>query len=112
MIALARYAIYAASQWKTGCAIADPDFKAAFDFLCMDWVFAVLEKKGLHHEAIERLKRYYNDSITIPIVNNIPRRKITNTRLMLRQGDCLSSTWFGYGIDPLLVYLEKYLKAS
>ena len=29
---------------------------------------------------------------------------------MLRQGDCPSSTWFGYGIDPLLVCLEKRLK--
>ena len=76
----------------------------------MDWVFAVLKKKGLHHEAIERLKRYYKDSITIPIVNNIPGRKIINTRLTLRQGDCPSSTRFEYAIDPLLVYLEKRLK--
>ena len=33
-IALARDTIYAASQRKTGCAIADLDFRAAFDFLC------------------------------------------------------------------------------
>ena len=76
----------------------------------MDWVFEVLKKKGLHHEAIERLKMYYSDSITIHIVNNIPGMKITNTRLTLRQGDCLSSTWFGYGIYPPLVYLENRLK--
>ena len=30
-------------------------------------------------------------------------------RMTLRQGDCLSSVWFGYGIDPLLQYLEKRL---
>ena len=41
-IALARDAIYAANQRKHGCAIANLDFKAAFDFLGMEWVFEVL----------------------------------------------------------------------
>ena len=108
-IALTRDTINAASQRKEGCAIADLDFKAAFDFLCMDWVFEVLRKKSLQHEAIDRLKRYYNNSITIPIVYNVPGKRFTNTRLTLQQGDCPTSTWFGYGIDPLLVYLDKKL---
>ena len=56
-IALARDAIYASSQRNKGCAIADLDFKSAFDFLCMDWVFIVLERKGLQSEAIKRLRR-------------------------------------------------------
>ena len=30
--------------------------------------------------------------------------------MTLRQGDCPSSVWFGYGIDPLLLHLEKLLK--
>ena len=89
--------------------IADLDFKSAFDFLCMDWVFTVLEKKGLQSEALKRLRRYYEDSTTIPIVNNIPGRKIINKRDTLRQGDCPSSTWFRYGIDPLLAYLDRRL---
>ena len=36
--------------------MADLDIKSAFDILCMDWVFTVLEKKGLNTEAIKRLK--------------------------------------------------------
>ena len=66
-------------------------------------------KKGLNKLAIERIKRYYDDSITIPIVNCIPGREIQNKRLTLRQGDCPSSMWFGFGIDPLLIYLDRRL---
>jgi len=75
----------------------------------MEWVFKVLKKKDLSPLSIERIKRYYEDSITVPIVNCIPGRKIRNLRVTLRQGDCPSSLWFGYAIDPLLVYLNKRL---
>ena len=75
----------------------------------MDWVFKVLLKKGLSPLSIERIRRYYEDSLTVPIVNCIPGRKIMNKRLTLRQGDCPSSLWFGFAIDPLLEYLSKRL---
>ena len=75
----------------------------------MEWVFKVLEKKGLSPIVIERIKRYYEDSITVPIINSIPGRKIKNHRVTLRQGDCPSSLWFGFAIDPLLEYLSKRL---
>ena len=65
-IALARDAIYASSQRTKGFTIADLDFKSAFDILCMDWVFTVLERKGLKLEVIKRLRRYYDDISTIP----------------------------------------------
>ena len=71
--------------------------------------FYCTRKKGLQYEAVKRLRRYYEDSIKIPIVNNVPGRRIINNRLTLRQGDCPSSTWFEYSIDPLLVYLDKRL---
>ena len=58
---------------------------------------------------MKRIKRYYEDSITIPIINSIPSRKIKNHRVTLRQGDCPSSLWFGFAIDPLLEYLCKRL---
>ena len=45
-ISLARDTIYLSNLKNKGCAIADLDFKAAFDLLCMDWVFKVLEKRG------------------------------------------------------------------
>ena len=75
----------------------------------MDWVFKVLEKKGLSHLAIERIKRYYENSVTVPIIHCKPGKIIHKKRLTLRQGDCPSSLWFGYAIDPLLIYLERRL---
>ena len=65
--------------------IADLDFISAFDFLCMDLVFMVLEKKGLSTQAIKRIRRYYEDSVTIPILNYISGKKVKNKRLTLRQ---------------------------
>ena len=106
---MSRDAIYTASLKKDGYAIADLDLKAPFDFLGMDWVFEVLKKKGMNPCAIERLHRYYNNGITIPIVNNIPGKKIVNKRMILRQGECPRSTWFGYSIDPLITYLNRRL---
>ena len=44
------------------------------------------------------------------MVNNIPGKSVANIRLSLRQGDLPSMHLFSYGIDPLLIYLEKRLK--
>ena len=70
-ISLARDAIYTSSLKKGGFAICDLDFKSAFDLLGMNWVFKVLECKGLNTNNVNRLRRYYTDSSTIPIINNI-----------------------------------------
>ena len=43
-INLARDAIFAAGKSGKGVGIADQDFEAAFNFLCMDWVERVLKK--------------------------------------------------------------------
>ena len=86
-ISLARDAIYTSSLKKGGYAICDLDFKSAFDLLGMNWVFRVLECKGLNAMNVNRLRRYYTDSSTIPIINNIQGRRIDNKRLTLRQGD-------------------------
>ena len=107
----ARNAIFAAGKaGHPGCGILDTDLIAAFDFLCMAWVFMVLEKKGLDMEVIKRLKNLYSDSLTIVMVNNIPGKTVTNTRQSLRQGDLPSMHFFSFGIDPLLVYLERRLQ--
>ena len=82
---------------------------AAFDFLCMIWVFMVLQKKGLDMEVINRLKNLYSDSSSIVMVNNIPGKIVPNIRQSLRQGDLPSMHFFSFGIDPLLLYLEKKL---
>ena len=65
-INLARDAIFSASNRKEGVSIMDLDFQSAFDLLCMDWVYAVLEKKGLDKRIINRIKGYYAESYTIP----------------------------------------------
>ena len=76
----------------------------------MEWVFMVLEKKGLAMEVIKRLKNLYSDSLTIVMVNNIPGKTVVNTRQSLRQGDLPSMHFFSFGIDPLLLYLDKRLQ--
>jgi len=82
----------------------------AFDLLCLEWVLKVLKKKGMNDKCLNRIERYYTDSITIPVVNNVKSRHIKNTRMTVRQGDIPSTVWFGYGIDPLLDFLKKRLQ--
>ena len=86
-ICQARDAIYAAGMRKTGCGLADNDFYAAFDFLCLDWVKQVLMKKGLAKEALDRFINIYSEGISIPVINNILGPSLVNRRLSLRQGD-------------------------
>ena len=47
-INMARNAIFAAGDpGHAGCGILDTDLVAAFYFMCMEWVFMVLDKKGM-----------------------------------------------------------------
>ena len=108
-INLARDAIQAASNIKTGCGIADTDYEAAFDFLVMSWVFMVKLKKGVDKNVISRLSNLFQDNHSIIVVNNVAGKTIRNSRLSLRQGDIPSMFFFAYGIDPLIMYLEKRL---
>ena len=63
--------------------------------------------EGLSREVLSRFMNIYKNGITIPMINNVPGAKLENKRLSLRQGDRPSGIWFCFGIDPLLVYLEK-----
>ena len=109
-ICLARDAVYAAGMRKTGCGLADKDFISAFDFMCLDWIKKVLEKKGMAQAALDRFSNIYSEGITIPVINNILGTSLLNKRLSLRQGDRPSGVWFCYGIDPLLIYLQRRLQ--
>ena len=99
-----------ASLGHPGCGILDTDLIAAFDWLCLDWVYMVLEKKGLPSQVIQRLTNLYRDNLAVVVVNKIPGKSVLNVRLSLKQGDLPSMHLFSYGIDPLLCYLEKRLR--
>ena len=106
----ARNAINAAGRpGHPGCGILDTDLIAAFDWMCLDWTYRVLEKKGLDKQVILRLKNLYSNSVSIVVVNNVQGKTVSNIRGSLRQGDLPSMHLFSYGIDPLLIYLEKRL---
>ena len=64
---------------------------------------------GLRVQSINRLKNIYQNSVTIPVVNNVRALPIQNRRENLRQGCPGSMGWFGVAIDPLLVYLTRIL---
>ena len=110
-INLARNAIYAAGKaGHAGCGILDTDLVAAFDWLSLEWVYKVLERKGLDRRVIIRLKNLYSENKSIIVVNNIHGKVVENIRGSLRQGDKPSMHLFSYGIDPLLTYLDKRLQ--
>ena len=101
----ARDCIQSISKSRRGCALLDLDCIAAFDFTVFEWVFSVLRKKGLDEEVISCIKNMYKGRNTIPVVNNVIGRGICNNRGTLAQGCPSSMNWFGYAIDPLLIYL-------
>ena len=87
-INMARNAIYAASKpGHPGCGILDTDLIAAFDYLCLDWTYQVLEKKGLDKRVISRLRNLYLNTFTIVVVNSTQGQAVKNISLSLRQGD-------------------------
>ena len=106
----ARDAIFAANKIKSGCGLADTDYMAAFDWMCMRWVYMGLAAKGLDGNVIERFKNLYQDNISVCVTNNMTGKVFKNVRLSLRQGDCPSMQFFAYGIDPLITFLERRLK--
>ena len=75
----------------------------------MSWVFMVMLKKGVDKKVTSRLTNLYQDNHSIIVVNNVAGKTIRNSRLSLRQGDIPSMFFFAYGIDPLIMYLEKRL---
>ena len=100
------------SMWNKNISggVLDNDYKMAFDLMIMLWVFQVLRAKGVDQRVIERLKNIYQDNITVVVVNGVPGKAVKNTRWSMRQGDLPSVFWFCYGIEPLVIYLEKRLK--
>ena len=69
-----------------------------------------MEKKGACPEFTNRLKNLYFNNLSVVVVNNVPGASIENVRLTLRQGDVPSMELFCFGIDPLLLRLERVLQ--
>ena len=90
-INFARNNIYAAGKpGHPGCVwILNTDLIAAFDWLCLDWVYKMLEKKGMPMEVLRRLQNLYRENVAVIVVNNVP-------------GKCIIHL-FSFGIDPLLI---------
>ena len=63
-ICQARDAVYAAGMRREGCGLADNNFEAAFDFLCLDWVRKVLKKKRLADAALGKFMNFNSSGIT------------------------------------------------
>ena len=59
-ITQARDAVFIAGKSKEGCGLADLDYEMAFDFLSLDWVKLVMERKGASEEALKRFRRIYD----------------------------------------------------
>nr|MCS5593020.1 reverse transcriptase domain-containing protein [Porticoccaceae bacterium] len=110
-ICLARDAIQAMlGNRRHGAGICDNDFRAAFDLLCLNWTWKVLERKEAAPAFVDKMKNIYNKGITVPVVNNSLGPEVPNNRASLRQGDRPSGLWYCFAIDPLIVYLERRLK--
>ena len=89
-------AIQAATFLKSGT-----DIEAAFCNIVLTWCYQVMKMKGL---------RICSDHFSIVVLNNIAGRCIKNASLTIRQGDKFSIEMFTYGMNPVLVYLEKFLQ--
>ena len=109
-INLARDAIWAAGKQGKGCGILDTDLIAGFDFMNLSWCLKVLEKKGARSEFLSRLKNLYSNNFSIVVVNNVPGVAVENIRLTLKQGDIPSMELFSFGIDPVVLLLERVLQ--
>ena len=109
-INLARDAIWAEGKRGQGCGILDTDLVAGFYFMTLNWCLKVLEKKGACPKFLARLRNLYCDNYSILVVNNVLGAAVKNVRLTLRQGDVPSMEIFSFGIDPLLVLLERILQ--
>ena len=114
-ICTARDTIHAVNPKNKGCGLAEFDFQAAFDLLCLEgWTWKVFEAKGASPDFINTMKALYTDpdgaGFCIPVINNDKSKRVRNIRKLLKQGDRVSTTLYNYSVDPLLTYLEKRLQ--
>ena len=69
-----------------------------------------MRKKGLSEAVVKRYLNLYQDNYSVVVVNGIIGRCFKNIRLSVRQGDKFAMEVFTFGMDPILIYLEKRLQ--
>ena len=111
-ICQARDLINSISPSHKGIAIIETDFVSAYDNLSVKWIWRVLERKKCSPVFIQTLKNIYEISkcYVINIVNNEQQQRILNKKKNIRQGDRTSTILYNYGVDPLLIRLNRRLQ--
>ena len=66
------------SRIQKGCALAEMDFKSAYDMLALSWTWKVLSKKNCSPAFIQTLRQIYeiSPSYVISIINNEQQPRI------------------------------------
>ena len=80
-----RDVIESASKQRGGFGMLDNDYKCAFDYMIMLWVFKVMLAKGVDKRVVDRLTSINKENITVVVVNNIPGKAFTNTHWSMRK---------------------------
>ena len=70
-------------------ALMETDFKAAFDFMSVNWIIKVLLKKGCSEQFVGWLRFLYEETDTFItcIINNQQQERLTDRRKNVKQGD-------------------------
>ena len=97
---------------QKGVAIVATDFKQAFDFCSISWVWRVLEKKNCSSAFLSVLKNIYEYSpnYVINIINNEQQARILNKRKNIKQGDKTSSLFYCFAMEGVLLHLNIKLQ--
>lgn len=87
------------------------DFEKAFHFVNWDFLFEVLERKGLGSKFISWIKFYYSSARYSVLVNGSPSKEFSPS-CGLRQGDSLSPPFFNLVVEVLsfMIYNSVQMK--
>ena len=111
-ITQARDCVNNLSTSKHPCCVVELDMVAAYDKMQLNWIWKVLLKKKCSEKFVEKLKQIFEDSerYIISVINGQPQERFLNKRKHLGQGDRSSTILFIFGMEPVLIHLQKYLK--
>ena len=82
------------------------DFKKAYDTICHDFLFKILQKYGFPVQFIDVIKELFRDAGAHLLINKYKSRKF-KLRSGTQQGNPLSRDIFTLQLNPLLVFLNN-----